>query len=69
MTRQAITCRCPICASEGQHHVYCSVHHADYESMAVPPCDCGRRDGNPREPANAIVHVHCERLDDDEPPN
>jgi len=58
-------CPCPTCTAEGQHDPWCTVHLADYEHLTVPPCDCGVRSGERRQPANAPQWVHrC-----DEPPN
>lgn len=52
-------CGCPSCEADGKHHDDCTVHHADYEDVDPPPCDCGLRDGRYREPANAITTVCC----------
>lgn len=62
-----MTCPCPSCTADGPHHPDCAVHLADNEAMAVPPCDCGRRDGVPREPENAIVKA-CECSEPVRPP-
>lgn len=56
-------CPCPWCTTEGAHDPHCLVHHADHEADELAPCDCGLREGTYRQPANAIVDVHCDPPD------
>jgi hypothetical protein len=61
-----VSCPCESCEREGAHDAWCSVHHADYEALDVPPCDCGLREGTTKWPEWKPVKVHCYREDDDE---